>query len=59
MSDSLGWIFCEISFRGWDALPDSAYHDDALDRPKWWAWPLDGVLSASYRLGCWFYGRAA
>jgi hypothetical protein len=57
MSERLGWVFCEIAFRGWDGLPDSAYHDDALGRPRWWSWPAHAVLSASYSLGCWFYGR--
>jgi hypothetical protein len=59
MTERLAWFFSEIAFRGWDYLPESAYHDDALGRPRWWAWPADLILSASYRLGCWLYGRTA
>jgi hypothetical protein len=59
MSDWFGFLFCELAFRGWDALPENAYHDAGDMRPRWWAWPADLVLSASYRLGNWFYGRTA
>lgn len=54
---ALGWVFCEIAFRGWNAMPESAFYGAGTVR--WWARPLDGLLEASYRLGCFFYGRAA
>lgn len=59
MNDALGWLFCEIAFRGFDALGNAAYHDDDDVTPRWWAVVPDAVLSASYRAGCWFYGRAS
>lgn len=59
MTDRLGWLFCELAFRGWDALPESAYGPLPDAAPHWWAWPADRLLSASYRVGNWFYGRTA
>lgn len=59
MNARLGFLFCEIAFRGFDLLGACAYRDAGQFRPKWWAWPADALLGASYRLGLWFYGRAA
>ena len=56
MSARFAWVFCAIAFRGWDAMPDRSYTERGA---RWWARPADAVLSASYRLGCWLYGRAA
>ncbi len=57
--NALGWFFCEISFRGFEALGNGAYRDGDPTRPKWWAWPLDRLLSAAHRAGTFFYRRAA
>lgn len=56
MMDRLGWLFCEIAFRGWDAMPERFF---ANDEPRWFARPCDALLSLINRLGCWCYGRAA
>lgn len=55
MNDNLGWLFSEIAFRGWDAMPEWAFKDQ---EPRWWALPFDKLMDASYRVGCFFYGRA-
>lgn len=59
MSGWLGFLFCEIAFRLWDALPDSACGPSPECRFVWWARPINGLASAFYGLGCSFYGRAA
>lgn len=55
----LGWFFCEASFRGFELMGNGIYRNGDPARPKWWAWPLDRMFSGFYRLGCWFYRRAA
>lgn len=52
MNRSLGWFFCELAFRTWASLPDTA------DR-RWWFGLVNAPISAIYRLGCFFYGRVA
>lgn len=52
MSNSLGWVFCELAFRTWDRLPVNANR-------RWWFGLVNASIAASYRLGCFFYGRAA